>query len=275
MPIGIESAHGFGDLCFNLSLIRELKKKYNDEVWVAARTHCKDALYNTPWISKIIDIKQMNQGIHELKRLNCKPVFQITQNIKFFEFRQHDPNHSLIDTPLLTGHQLGIDNFDQRPIFIPTEQELSVADEIQDERPIIAIESVYTSAQSWAKPNHFTQILEHFGDTHRVLWLSNEGCPVGKAKHHTVDNMLRYTRRQCIMALSKCKYFFSVGSGFFCASLALPKKHQPKNTICLWTDNLYRYEKRLSEVKWNNQITWVHNPAELSDVLGFIKCNKS
>lgn len=262
MPIGVESAHGFGDLCFNIGLIRKLKEKYNDEMWVATRPHCKDALYNIPWIDKIIEIPQMNQGIPKLKSLGCSPVFQITQNVRFFEFRQQDPKHSLIDTPLHTGRKIGVDDFDQRPIFIPTATEIDKTNAMLQDRPTIAIESVYNSAQSWADSDAFKAIITKF-DNYRILWLSNQNAP----NHPNVDDLLRFSRREVIMCLRACDIFFSVGSGFFCASLALPKKWQPRKIICLWKDELYKYEGRLAQMAWHDDITWVHGRDELNQCL--------
>ena len=265
MPIGVESAHGFGDLCFNLPLIKAIRAKYNDEIYVATRPHCKDALYNIPWVDKIIEIDQMWHGIAKLKEVGCNPVFQITQNVKFFEFRDaHEPNHSLIHTPLWTGRQLHCpQDFDNRPIFIPTDDECLKTQSMIQDKPTIAIESVYTSAQSWADKKAFDAIVARYHGTHRILWLSNEGAP----KISAVDNMLRFSRRECIMCLRACDIFFSVGSGFFCSSLALSTTHQPKKIICLWTDDLYKYEEPLGQYKWHPDITWVHNHNELNECL--------
>lgn len=259
MPVGVESAHGFGDICFNLPLMKAIQQKYNDELWVAIRPHCKDGLYNIPWVHKIIDIKNMGDGNAKLKSLGCNPVIQITQNVKFFEFRDRDPNHSLIDTPLLTGRQLGLPDFDQRPIFLPTKDELEKTDLMLSKQPTIAIESVYKSGQSWADRKVIKLILDKYIDTHRILWLSNEGAPI----HHNVDDMLRFTRREVIACLRACDIFFSVGSGFFCATLALPSGFQPVKTVCLWKDELYRYEQPLAKHRWCKDLTWIHNRQEL------------
>lgn len=263
MPIGIESSHNFGDVCFNLPLIKAIHEKHQKPVWVASKSHCKDALLNIPWVDKIIETKQMGQGISRLYNLSCDPVFQITQNIKFFEFRKHDPKHSLIDTPLHTGRQLGLPDFDQRPIFIPTEFELAKTRSIKSDQPTIGIETVYKSAQSWAEQHAFQMILDQYLPTHRILWLSNEGAP----KHEHVDDLLRFNRREVIMCLQACDIFFSVGSGFFCASMALPAAYQPKKIVCLWTDLLYRYEEPLNKHKWHPDIIWVHNHNELDRCL--------
>lgn len=281
MPIGVESAHGFGDIYFNISLIRELKNKYNDEMWVAARTHCKDALFNIPWVDKIVEIQEMGQGIIKLKDMGCDPVFQITQNVKFVEFNPHgfaNPfvpemdlgvlcegdawSHSLVHTPLWTGRQLHCPpNFDNKPIFIPTDDEILKTESMVQDRPTIAIESVYTSGQSWSDKRAIDAIVSKYADTHRILWLSNQGAPEITA----VDDMLRFTRRECISCLRTCDIFFSVGSGFFCASLGLPEALQPKKIVCLWTDDVYKYEDPLNEYKWHPDITWIHNHDELNE----------
>jgi len=263
MSIGVESAHGFGDLIFNLPLIKAIHTKYNDTVWVATRPHCKDALFNIPWIDKIVEIQQMNQGIQLLKNMGCDPVFQITQNVQFFHFVKKDKKHSLINTPLLTGKELGCQDFNNRPIFLPTEKEIENTDSIILDKPTIAIESVYNSGQSWANKKSFDIIVAKYAHTHRILWLSNANAP----KLPTIDNMLRFTRRECVMCLRACDILFSVGSGFFCSALALPAHHQPKKIVCLWIDNDYRYEKPLAEYKWHPDIEWIHNPNQLNQCL--------
>jgi hypothetical protein len=264
--VGVEAAHGFGDCLFNVPLIRELKILHNTKIGVAVRPHCKDAFTNVRWISEIIEIPHMWHGLPALERLGYKRRYQITQNAKFYEFRDaHHPDHSLIHTPLWTGRQLHCPkDFDNRPLFFPTTEELMVGSRMKAEnRPTIAIESVYGSAQSWADKRAFDMILAKYAHTHRILWLSNEGAP----KIPAVDDMLRFTRRECIMCLQACEIFFSVGSGFFCASLALDPDKQPKKIVCLWTDDLYRYEEPLAEYKWHPDITWVHNHQELNQCL--------
>jgi len=262
MPIGVESAHGFGDLCFNAGLIKAIQEKFNDEIWVATRPHCKDALYNLPWISKIVDIPDMGHGEKKLKSMGCSEFIQITQNIRFFEFKKENPNHSLIDTPKLVAKSLGINDFNQKPIFIPSKQEIEKSESLNTEQPTIAITSVYTSGQSWADKKAFDTIIEKFLPTHRILWLSNQDAP----KHKNVDNMLRFTRREVTCSLRFCDIFFSVGSGFFCASMGLQEEFQPKKINCLWKDDLYRYEEPINKHKWHKNLTWIHDYKEL------IKC---
>lgn len=264
--IGVESFHGFGDCLFNIPLIRELSNKHKTRIGVAVKSACKDAFYNVPWVDEIIDCVGIWDGIHRMNQLGYETTYQITQNVKFYEFRQSDPNHSLIETPLSTGSQIGLEYFNNRPIFIPTHNEISKTNSIINEKPTIAIESVFNSLQSWADSKAFEAIIDKFKDTHRILWLSNNNAP----KIPSVDNLLRFSRRECIMCLRAADIFFSVGSGFFCSALALSKEYQPKKIICLWVDDMYKYEKELQRKNWYNNITWVHNHEELSDTLNKI-----
>jgi hypothetical protein len=264
--IGVESYHGFGDCLFNVPLIRELSRKYNTKIGVAVKRACKDAFYNIPWIDEIIECDNMWDGINKMKVLGYETTYQITQNVKFFEFRESDPNHSLIETPLLTGLQIGLERFNNKPIYIPTENEISKTDNMASSRPTIAIESVFNSIQSWADAKAFEAIVNKFKDTNRILWLSNNNAP----KIPSVDDLLRFNRRECIMCLRAAEIFFSVGSGFFCSSLALGREYQPKKIVCLWIDDMYKYEKELQKKNWHNDITWVHNHEELLQVLNNI-----
>jgi hypothetical protein len=263
--VGVESAHGFGDCLFNIPLIRELSQLHNSKVAVTVRPHCADAFINVPWVSEIIEVPQMWNGMQRLQELGYRRRFQITQNVKFYEFREaKDPNHSLIHTPLWTGRQHGCpEDFDNKPLFFPTTDEVLKTEAMASDKPTIAIESVFKSAQSWANRKAINAIVAKYAHTHRILWLSNEGAP----KLPTVDDMLRFSRRECIMCLRHCEIFFSVGSGFFCSSLSLSRLHQPKKVVCLWTDGLYKYEEPLNGYKWHPDIEWVHNQNELTECL--------
>lgn len=263
--IGVVSSHGFGDILFNLPLIRTISQQYQQPIAVGVQPQCADAFYNIPWISQIIHVNDMYHGVNDLVKAGCNPVLQITQNIKFPLYKETDHNHSLIDTPALVGKELSLPAFDQRPIFIATPEESQTGYDYGQcfPKPMIAVECIAKSAQSWADQAAIDMIVNKYADTHRILWMSNQGAP----NHHNVDNLLRYTRRQNIMLLKHCETFFSVGSGFFCASLALLKEHQPKRIVCLWIDDFYKYEQRLSQLQWHDNIVWVHNHTELSNAL--------
>lgn len=271
--VGVESLWGFGDLCFNIPLIQAIARKYHAKVDVVAASRCKDALKNIPSIGKVYVAEQLNHGIKKLKSLGYTHTFQITQNVKFYEFVKQDPQHSLVDTPLRTAEQLGITLPSQRPVYVPSHEELQKATEyLQGNnfrmtksfgKPLIAIEAVYKSIQSWAKIRDIAAIVNAYSQTHHILWLSNEGAP----SIRTVDNMLHFSRRECIAALQHVEHFYSVGSGFFCAALGLPASQQPPKITCLWKDELYRYEKPLNKFRWHPDLTWVHNREELDQCL--------
>jgi hypothetical protein len=262
MKIGVEAAYGFGDCLFNLPLIKAISEHYNQKVNVATKSHCVDAFMNIPFVDNIDIINNLNEGYSFYSRAGYT-AFQLTQNIKFEQFIALDGSHSLIDTPMLTGREIGIKPFNQKPIFIPTINEINDGNRYDDGMPTIAIESVFTSGQSWATQNDIDLIVDKFKDTHRICWLSNQNAP--KTKY--IDDMLRWSRRTCICALAHCGAMFSVGSGFFCASMALPKERQPKKIICLWIDSYYRYEKRIAELELHSNIQWIHNRDELIKAL--------
>ncbi len=263
--IGIESAYSFGDALFNIPLIKAIHAYYlPKEIIIATKNKYRDAFVNVPEITNIIDIEDIYHGIPILEKMGCNKVIQITQNAKFQQFKSIDQNHSLIDTPLWIGREIGIPDFDQRPIINLTDEELISTEPIlQSDRPTIAIESQAFSGQSWAAQKDIDTIVNKFKYTHRILWLSNHNAP----NIPNVDNMLRYTRRQVIACLRSVDKFFSVGSGFFCASLALPQSLQPKQIICLWTDSLYRYKQPLREKQWHNDIKWIDDAQQLHQFL--------
>jgi len=256
--VGVESFHSFGDVLFNIPLIKAISEHYNSKVTVCTREQYRDGFDNIPWVDGIIPINEMGSGPQLLKDNGYEHVFQITQNIKFNEFRSRSPNHSLIDTPAWTGKELGLPEFDQRPIFLPTDREIERTSSIITGEPTIAIECEARSGQSWANLADFEQIVNKYKDSHRILWLSNIHAPMLS----NVDNLLRFTRREVIMCIRAADIFFSVGSGFFCASLALSKQFQPKKIVCLWND-IYKYKNRLNELHWHDDITWINDREEL------------
>lgn len=263
--IGIESAYSFGDALFNIPLIKAIHAYFlPNEIIVATKRQYRDAFVNIPEITNVIDINDIYHGMPILEKIGCHKTIQITQNSRFQHFRSIDPNHSLIDTPLWIGREIGVPDFDQRPIINLTAEELTSTDQIlESNKPTIAIESQAFSGQSWATQKDVDLIVDKFKNTHRILWLSNQNAP--NIPH--VDNLLRYTRRQVIACLRAADKFFSVGSGFFCASLALPPELQPKEIVCLWEDSLYRYKQPLREKKWHNNIEWVDDAQQLHQFL--------
>lgn len=264
--VGVESAHSFGDTLFNIPLIKAIHDHYQCHVTVATRKPYRDGFFNVPWVQDIITISSMGDGVAKLHNMGYEHVMQITQNAKFPDYQAADPNHSLIDTPLQVGRELGIPDFDQKPLFFPMEVEIKSTNSLLSDQPTIAIESVAKSGQSWATQNDFKQIVDKYKNTHRILWLSNENAP----DLPCVDILLRFSRREVIMCLRCADIFFSVGSGFFCASLALPKKWQPKKIVCLWDDSMYKYVNRLNQLNWHEDIVWVEQKNQLPTTLAAI-----
>jgi hypothetical protein len=256
--VGIECFHGFGDGLFNAPFLETISRHHNCPVGVATSPHCADAFLNLPWVDEIIHINERDTGDQALKRLNYKTIHKITPSLWFYTFKAQDPNHSLIDTPNRVARELGYPGFDPRPIFRPTAQEMNTLD-LTEDVPTIAIESVYFSQQSWATDDDFRAILAHYGRTHKIIWLSNRNQPT----HPNVYQFSHLSRRCLIMCLARADLFFSVGSGFFCAALALPKNRQPKKTVCLWVDGVYRYKEPLAKAGWNENICWVDDRQQL------------
>lgn len=266
----VELAYGFGDAVFGLPLLKKLSEQNGGPIGVATMPHCVDAFQNVPFIDEIVRINGLNEGHRASKELKYRDYKQITPNVYFFEFKS-DPEHSLIDTPKLIGRKFGIELTDQRPLIYLTDEELhGMRQKYNDGIPSIAIESHYKSGQSWAGPADFQKIVDKFAKKFRIMMLSPETpLPILPPGSVGFDDMKRWTRRQCLGALSTAEYFFNVGSGFLCASLSFPIELRPKNIYSLWLDSTYKYEKRISELGLAD-VTWIHNSEELQSQLDII-----
>lgn len=261
--VAVESSHAFGDSLFNIPLIKAIHDHYGCKVTVGTREPYRDGFYNIPWIEDIVTIGGMGYGVLWFKNNGYKHVFQITQNAKFPHYKTIDQEHSLIDTPSWVGKELGLPAFDPKPMFIPTTDEISNTNSIVTTEPTIAIECEARSGQSWADAADIAAIVDKYRNTHRILWLSNKDAP----DLPCVDNLARFTRREVIMCLRAADIFFSVGSGFFCSSLAVPEEFQPKKIVCLWRDQMYKYKDRLNELKWHKDLTWIDGKWDLTNFL--------
>lgn len=261
--VGVESAHSFGDTLFNIPLIKALYEKYNRKIIVATRHNYTDGFINIPYIDKIVTVSEMGQGAELLRNMGVDHVFQITQNITFLQLIEKYPGLSLIDSPLYTGREIGLDDFDQKPIFTPTTEEIQRTASITNDQPTIAIESEARSGQSWATGEHIDKIIDKYESTHRILWLSNTKPP----NRNNIYPMDSYTRREAIMCLKAADIFYSVGSGFFCAAMALEQKYQPRHIVCLWRDDFYRYKNRITELNFHKSISWIENEQQLVENL--------
>ncbi len=69
------------------------------------------------------------------------------------------------------------------------------------------------------------------------------------------------------MCLKAADIFYSVGSGFFCAAMALEQKYQPQHIACLWRDDFYRYKNRIIELNFHKSISWIENEQQLVENL--------
>lgn len=261
--VAVESSHAFGDSLFNIPLIKAIHDHFGCKITVGTKEQYRDGYYNIPWIEEVITIGGMGYGVLWFKRNGYKNVFQITQNAKFPHYKTIDQEHSLIDTPTWVGRELGFPEFDPKPIFIPTQQEIDNTESLLTPEPTIAIESEARSGQSWAESDDINQIIDKYKDTHRILWLSNTQAP----ECSKIDGLKRFSRREVIMCLRAADMFFSVGSGFFCSALALEKQYQPKKIICLWRDQMYKYKGRLAELQWHKDITWIDDKWQLNQYL--------
>jgi ADP-heptose:LPS heptosyltransferase len=261
--IGVESAFSFGDALFNVPLIKAIADHHRCKIVVATKSQYADAFMNLGFIEAIHTIENLGEGMAYFQQ---NPVYwksyQITQFTKFYDYKETDPEHSLLDTPSYIGRDLGIPAFNPKPIFMPTLRELANTEaNIFGSGPFIAIESEARSGQSWADSNAIQIIIEAHKDTHKILWLSLTPAPEG-----TID-LKQLTRREVIMCLRHVDIFYSVGSGFFCAALALLEMYQPKKIRCLWIDNLYKYKDKLTQNKWHKDIEWIDNHQELSQIV--------
>lgn len=258
--VGVESAHAFGDALFNIPLIIALSKHHNSAITVTTKPQYNDAFENIDCITEIIHINEMGHGVEKLQSIGKKHIYQLTQNITWLEQIKIEPQLSLIESPLRTAQKLGI-NIDPRPIFIPRHHEIQSTEKYASQQPTIAIEAEARSGQSWANNQHIQQIIDKYKQTHRILWLSITNAPPNTISLHHIS------RRQNIMCLRHAEKFYCVGSGLFCASLALEQKYQPKQIICLWEDSMYKYKSTLSKYTWHNNLQIIDNPQQLTQHL--------
>lgn len=239
----------FGDSMFCTALTKAVAARNpSGKVDVVAGNQYADAYTNLPWIGRIVNDPQL---------LSNRQILESTPGDHFWHYKATNGEFCLFDTHLKRAQTVGIDSFDQRPIFIPTYREkLTVQQYVTGvDAPLLAVESVYFSGQSWSDRAATDAIVDRYAASHKILWLSNQDAP----DHPAVDPCTQFSRRQLIQLLTHCELFYTTGSGFFCASLA----HSPgPRTVCLWKDETYKYERRLAQLGWRD-VEWVHNRVEL------------
>jgi hypothetical protein len=268
--IAVEISHGFGDAIFSTPYLEHLASKYSTKLDVAIQAQCKDALLNNPNIANIHTIGRMWEGYENYARSNqYEKVLNITPNYWFLRQVEDIPSVSLLDT---YAYQSCVYNdsehntprqeinrnsnlFGKKPSIHLTDEELTSSEKYKNVK--IAIETEYKSGQSWAQTEDFLEISKQFNGE-QVLWLSRS--------EPFLQNTVGYgeSRRVLIAALRNIDTFISVGSGFFCASMALDM--QPKKIICLWLDHYYKYAGNIEKYGWHNQIKWVGSRSELNDL---------
>ena len=259
MKAGVEIAFGFGDCIFGVPAVKLISETHGCSVDVAVQAQCADAFLNLPFVKKIIHVDGCWSGIQYFHDQQYKLAYQLTPYSKFQHYKSLDPSFSLLDCSKKLASELGIEVADQRPLIYLSDQEKAVAAgllaRLPHGKPIVAIESEAKSGQSWADLAAVQKIVDFWSNKAHILWLSHTQALEGTL------GLVNYTRREIIAMLSNIDHFYSVGSGFFCASLVEGLK--PKHTTVMWIDESYKYVRRLTELGWNPDITWTQNVVEL------------
>jgi len=263
MKAGVEIAFGFGDSLFSMPAIKSIAEEHNCKVDVATQAQCADAFANAPFINEIIHIPTVWHGISHFQSKGYNYAYQLTPYAKFEEYKNNNGNFSLIDCSKKMASEQGIEVVDQRPLIYLTDTEQTIANEFIDRipntKPIVGIESYAKSGQSWANQEAIDKIIAHWRDKAHILWFSNT------KPHDGALDLVNFTRREIIAMLGRIDHFYSVGSGFFCASLTA--SNQPKSTTVLWIDHYYKYMGRIAELGWGDRIQWAQNIVELEAIL--------
>lgn len=261
--VGAEIAFGFGDCIFGIPAIKLISETHGCGVDVAVQAQCSDAFLNVPFINKTINVDNCWSGIGHFHDQRYDFAYQLTPYSKFNHYKSLDPSFSLLDCSKRLASELGIEVTDQRPlIYLSDQEKLAAANflaKLSNGKPVVAIESHAKSGQSWADLTAVRKIIDYWKNKAHILWLSHT-----QAVEDTLG-LANYTRREIIAMLCGIDHFYSVGSGFFCASLVEGLK--PKHTTVMWIDESYKYTRRLSELGWNDDITWAHNIIELEAAL--------
>lgn len=242
--IYVESFKSFGDNVFNTPLLKRIADKTGQPITIATHKSCEDAFYNLDFISEIININRLYDGV----KLFGNKTLQITPQA-YFPF---EDKRSLLDTQYYLAELLQLELPDRRPIINFTQSEDT------NHNFKIAIESEYFSGQSWAEESDFRMIINTF-KAQKILWCSKTQPPDGT---HALS-----TRRETIANLRNIDIFFCVGSGIFCASRNI---HPPKKTYVLWKDELYKYVEFFKRHGWND-VVFLQSREELFALLNLYR----
>ena len=253
MKRALQCMMSFGDCIVSTPLSHAMALQNTDHtIPIITQAKYADAYTNLPWISKVYNTPQELPSEYE--------ILDVTPYNYFWHYKAHNNEFSLIDTIKERAKTIGIELKDQRPIFIPTDKEIETGYKYhqQSTKPILAIESVHYSHESWWNLEATKIIVDHYISKYNIIWLSNSDAPA------SVDNGLRFSRRELLCILNHSNLFYTSGSGFYTAALAI--NTGTAKTICLWIDETYKYEKKINGLGWR-PTTWVHNIAELERTL--------
>ena len=288
MKIGIESCYGFGDCLMNAAVIKKLTEFVApDQIDVAVGEGHQDAFYNIPNVN-IIPLKgfrPLGKGMEYFKNNDYQIYFQMTQHVTW------NMTTPLWTTPCLNARNFCIEYGDATwcdwetvghfleefffaglipatpkilpPIFIPTQEEIANAVlKVNLEKPMIAIETGFTSNQSWLDDSTVRMIYDHYKYSHEVLFVSkdNEFC----------SKLNGLTRRECVILLSYCEKFFNTCSGFFVASLSESIKSSHLQNICMITEEAFK-QYHFQHLQDEPSVTLAFNE---DDLIKFLKNDK-
>ena len=270
-----ESCYGFGDCLMNIPLIKAYSECKNHSVHIATRNANKDAFENLDFIEKIHPITKLNEGKELAKKINL-PYQQLTQHYWWKRINQQ----SLMDIPSIVGKRKFDLIFPNQPIIIPTEEEISATEDLRSTIPLIAIEADCNSNQSWVKDKSdiFEKLLSQIMPTpYKILWLSKtKPIPEFMQKLDYVDDMHRFTRRECVAALRHCELLISTNSGFFVAAMALKNNMQPQQVLSLLSSRSergYKIHEKILQYGWHKNLKWAFNESELGNSIEFFAKN--
>tara|TARA_R110002167_G_scaffold190962_1_gene393240 strand:- start:4470 stop:5300 length:831 start_codon:yes stop_codon:yes gene_type:complete len=275
----------------NAGVLAKLSQSLGDIKFdVAVGESHQDAFYNLSYVN-IIPLKgfrPLGKGMEHFKNSDYDVCYQMTQHATW------NNQTSLLLTPSINAKKLCDEMADvtwcdwevfgdllephfRPPVFIPTPEEIrNVSSFVRHDlsgKPIIAIETGFTSNQSWLDFPTIRMIRDHYADSHEVLFVSKDNPCCQK-----LDGL---TRRECVVLLGYCEKFFNTCSGFFVASISGPIELQLSRcvsnglypaleNICMISTSSYETFKLQHLKDEYPNVTFAHN---LQDLMNFLRNN--
>jgi hypothetical protein len=254
-----ECCYGFGDALMNVPVLKAYSESTGEKVCVATRQNNFDAFTNLDFVDKVYPIQALHSGVH-VAREHGFEYAQLTQHHLFNVYRRRWPRHSLMDTPSTVARRTWKLDIDPKPVFIPTEEELAKTECFKDcQKPIVAIEAHANSSQSWSTVKHNRMLCrEYLGDQFNVLWVSHVDPP----NLEYVDDMKRFSRRECVAALRYCDLFLTTCSGLCVGAFGLPKEMQPKKVVMTLNrsqERVYKLQGKFEEYGFHDDLEYAWN----------------